>query len=166
MCPPIERSLIAVARRLGLEDIRIERSRRHPLLRASLQGDPCISYVFPRTPSDWRSELNAVQGLRRMVRRACEARGIPTPGAKLKASAGSAQQHRARSRTARRVRLRAQAAPIDDQASRLDKDPWSDLAKLRELLLAACTANTEEPSNEPNLLYAGAAERARRNGQW
>ena len=81
MCDRIEPALIFEAIRLGLTDVRVDRTRRHPHLRATLPlpGAPRLTYAFPGSPSDRRSELNSVHQLRRLVRRAFEHRGLPSP---------------------------------------------------------------------------------------
>jgi hypothetical protein len=158
-------SLVDEARRLGLEDIEIDWTRRHAHLHASLKGERCVHYVLPKTPSCSRSLKNAVAGLRRQVRHACGERGIALPGSSGKCAEGPRiRPRRARGPRKAPKRVCSHVAPGPGALTKLDKDPWSALGKLREVLAGAVASVNEPPAAEN--LFAGAAARARRNGQW
>ena len=52
----------------GIRDISFDMTRRHPLMLASLPDGNRIKQTFARTPSDRRSDHNALARLRRLVR--------------------------------------------------------------------------------------------------
>src|SRR5262245_680095 len=94
----IYKPLVEEARRLGLEDIEIDWTRRHAHLHASLKGERCVHYVLSKTPSCSRSLKNALAGLRRLVRRACEAKGISLQSLIENSAAPRVRRRRVRSR--------------------------------------------------------------------
>ncbi len=170
MCHSLVKSVLTEAHRLGLQDVHVDRTRRHPHLRASLPapGAPAISYAFPGTPSDWRSEQNAVHQLRRIVRRESERRGLAVPGSPSKPGRPRSRPFKRKPKTKSKEKVVPVPRPLPAARPRAEAavSPWAKLAALREALIAAERVRAEEPNSTHNLLYAGAAARARRNGQW
>ena len=66
MSTELGRKLLRLADRLGAEDVQIVAGGKHPRLVGMVRGRP-FRYVFPFTPSDWRSERNVIAGVKRLL---------------------------------------------------------------------------------------------------
>lgn len=125
------RRLVAEAGRLRCSRIRIERLRRHPCLRATFNDKP-ICVVFAGTSGDqYFGCRKAIADLRRAVRKIA---GGPTP----KNRASLLLVRKRRRRQPRRKTAMACKSPRmagDATPTRLDRDPWQDLAHFREDLI-------------------------------
>ena len=73
MSTDLGRKLLRLADRLGAEEVQIVPGGKHPRLVGRVRGRP-FRYVFPFTPSDWRSERNVIAGVRRLLADPAEAR--------------------------------------------------------------------------------------------
>jgi hypothetical protein len=112
--------------------------------------------------------MNSVHQLRRLVRRAFEHRGLTAVGVSRKSAKAGARPFKRKPKVKRQhkklcVSGLQSASPAHAEAT---EGPWAKLAELRDRLIAADLAGAKETDPRHNLLYAGVAARARRNGQW
>ena len=126
------RRLVAEAVRLGCSNVRIDRVHRHPRLFGTI-GAETILIIFPGSPSDtrrgWR---NAIAELRRAVR------NIASPPASKKRTSLSLLRQRRRTKPRRKAAVAGNSPSYtirDNTPTRLDRDPWQDLAQFREDLI-------------------------------
>lgn len=144
MCGSIEKSMLAEAHRLGLQDVRIDRTRRHPHLRATLPvpGAPAIKCAFPGTPSDWRSEQNAVHELRRIVRRVLEGHGQALSGSRSKPDKPRPRpfKRKPKSKLKEKVLPLTRSSPAARPRTEAAASPWAKLAALRESMACSTTS--------------------------